>query len=366
MKIILLIDDDEQIRKSFGPALRHHGYRVIEADNGVTGLELARLQMPDLILTDINMPGGNGQALLHQIRVDSELSSKQVVLMTGRPDMVTPRRGMEEGADDFLVKPISREALLSCMEARLRRADIHWRVEDRMISRLSQSLTSILPHEFFTPLAGILGLTEILAIDSSGFTSKEMAEFHRDIHQAALRLHRTLRNYVLILELQTDAKAHEWPPVPLPAGEVQRCLDDALDLVNERFSRADDVTLHCEKCPLLVSSSDLVLIAEELLDNALKFSRPGTPVTLRLRKDGILSVTDRGRGMTQAEIDQIGAFRQFERQKNEQQGLGLGLNLIQKLAARNNVKVSVASEIELGVEVCFHFRHASICVEEKN
>lgn len=58
MKLILLIDDDEGIRFSFGETLRSRGHRVIEADSGKTGLELARQQMPDLILTDINMPGG--------------------------------------------------------------------------------------------------------------------------------------------------------------------------------------------------------------------------------------------------------------------------------------------------------------------
>jgi CheY-like chemotaxis protein len=88
MKLILLIDDDGAIRLSFGLALRSRGYRVIESDSGEGGLELARQQMPDLILTDINMPGGDGQTLLQQIRADPELSGAQVVLMTGRPDLV--------------------------------------------------------------------------------------------------------------------------------------------------------------------------------------------------------------------------------------------------------------------------------------
>ena len=89
MKLILLIDDDEQVRFSFGLALRESGYRVIESDSGKAGLELARQHLPDLILTDINMPFGNGEALLHHLRADPELCSKQIVLMTGRPDMVS-------------------------------------------------------------------------------------------------------------------------------------------------------------------------------------------------------------------------------------------------------------------------------------
>src|ERR1700691_1355109 len=116
MKTILLIDDDLQLRRMFKMALTRSGYHVIEADSGISGLEMARKHLPDLILSDIHMPGGDGSTLLRDIRRDSELKSKQVVLMTGRPDLVTPRKGMDEGADDFLVKPVNLEALLNCME----------------------------------------------------------------------------------------------------------------------------------------------------------------------------------------------------------------------------------------------------------
>src|SRR5271155_5725803 len=131
MKTILLVDDDQQVRAMFGLALRKHGYHVIEADSGVAGLAMARQHLPDLILSDIHMPGGDGSTLLRDIRLDPELKSKQVVLITGRPDLVTPRAGMEEGADDFLVKPVDLKAVLSCVQARFSRASISWRVEDQ-------------------------------------------------------------------------------------------------------------------------------------------------------------------------------------------------------------------------------------------
>src|SRR5471030_1329480 len=113
------------------------------------------------------MPGNDGQAVLQQIRLDPELNTKQVVLMTGQTHLVTPRRGMELGADDFLVKPVSLGDLLRCVEARLQRAQIHWRVEDRMLTGLRTSLQSSLPHELFTPLGGIIGLADILCSDES-------------------------------------------------------------------------------------------------------------------------------------------------------------------------------------------------------
>ncbi len=140
MKTILLVDDDRQLRNLFGVALRKGGYHVIEADSGVKGLEMARQHLPDLILSDINMPGGDGSTLLRDIRSDPQLRSRQVVLMTGRPDLVTPRKGMEDGADDFLLKPVGFDALRNCLEARFNRSAISWRVEDQLCTSLPRSL----------------------------------------------------------------------------------------------------------------------------------------------------------------------------------------------------------------------------------
>src|SRR5271170_2366767 len=161
MKTILLIDDDENIRSTFSMALCHHDYRVIEASSGTEGLQLARKHLPDLILSDISMPGMGGQDVLKSIRESPELNTTQFVLMTGQTHLVTPRKGMELGADDFLIKPISLSELLQCVEARLKRAQVHWLVEDRILSKLRSTLHSNMPHELFTPLAGIIGLVEI-------------------------------------------------------------------------------------------------------------------------------------------------------------------------------------------------------------
>jgi CheY-like chemotaxis protein len=120
MKTILLVDDDPQVREVFGLVLRRNGYYVIEAHSGVSGIEMARQHSPDLILSDILMPDGDGATLLRNIRRDPELQSTQVVLMTGSPDMVSPRKEMEEWPDDFLLKPVGLQTLLSCVRARVR------------------------------------------------------------------------------------------------------------------------------------------------------------------------------------------------------------------------------------------------------
>jgi two-component system, sensor histidine kinase and response regulator len=340
MKTILVVDDDSQLRTMLGISLRRNGYNVINADSGETGLAAARQYLPDLILCDIHMPGGNGTTLLQEVRRDPELRSKQVVLMTGRPDLVSARQGMEEGADDFLVKPVSLDALLNCIKARLSRASINWRVEDTTLVRLRSSVPAQLTHELFTPLAGIIGLMELLRSESSTFAVNEVADIHESIYLSSLRMHRTLRNYLLILETEPVKPG---TASPLPPEKVE---DYALRGIKEalRMSpRAEDMAVRINGCSLPIRPDDLSHIVEELVDNAFKFSRQGTPVVVDLTAQGVLTVTDCGRGLTEEQISHIGAFQQFDRKKYEQQGLGLGLMLVKKLTAECGAKFSLTS-----------------------
>ena len=353
MKTILLIDDDEQLRFSFGLGLRNQGYHVVEADSGDAGLKLARQHLPDLILTDVHMPGGDGSTLLRDLRNDPELRSKQIVLMTGRPDLITSRKGMEAGADDFLEKPVSLGSLLSCVEARFSRASISWRVEDQMLAQLRSSVPSNLPHEFFTPMAGIIGLVDILR-SSSDLTSDEVGDIYNDLNESALRLNRTLRNYLLILDLQSASSE----PVmgALTARQVEESIQAGLNEALRLNKRKADVMVRIDFCPISMKPGDLSRIVEELVDNACKFSRQGTSVQVELSAEGRLTITDAGRGMTSEEVSRIGAFQQFDRKKQEQQGLGLGLFLIQKLIRLYGAKLEITSEPGKGtqVQVVFH------------
>jgi signal transduction histidine kinase len=113
--------------------------------------------------------------------------------------------------------------------------------------------------------------------------------------------------------------------------------------------------------PITVKAPDLSRIVDELVHNACKFSRPGTPIEVRLTADGVLTVTDKGRGMTEEQIGHIGAFQQFDRKKQEQQGLGLGLVLVQKVAARTGATFSITSKPGEGTTVAVRFALAAPC-----
>ncbi len=354
MNTVLLVDDDDIILAAFGLALRTHGYRVFEAASGSAAFAVAKQQLPDLIISDLTMPGGDGESLLQQIRQDPDLAHKQVVLMTGAEHTAT-RRGMEAGADDFLVKPVSLEALMKCVRARLKRAQVHWRVEDRMLEHMRTSLHSNLPHEFFTPLGGILGLTEILRSEWSAMPPGEVADLLGDVHHSALRLHRTLRNYLTVLELRSVEDTGRLPP-PVPAPEVEARVWSGVQAALRRHGRRADLEANIDPCDILVGADDLSILVEELVDNACQYSGLGTPVRIDFDREGVLTVTDRGRGMTAEELQSIGAFQKFDRKRQEQQqGLGLGLVMVHRLAEKCGTKPGITSRPGEGTEVRLAF-----------
>ncbi len=355
MKTILLIDDDEIILSTFSMALRSHGQHVLTAASGDEGIALARQHLPDLIISDINMPGTDGRSVLQALRTDPQLSTKQIVLMTGNITAVDPRTGMDLGADDFLVKPFSLDDLFRCVDARLRRAELNWRVENRMILDLQSTLSSTLPHELFTPLAGIVGLTEILRTEFTRLPAAEVTELLNDIHASGERLHRTLRNYLLLLELQAQST-----PSPSAAfinpETVRTTAQTRIDTTLERHTRRADVRMEIDPGSIRGETGHIATIIEELVDNACRFSAKGTPIEIRISKDGVLRVSDRGRGMTPEQVERIGAFHQFDRKKHEQQGLGLGLALVKLLVARHEARLAIESSFGTGSVVTIAFQ----------
>ena len=86
LKTILIVEDDVQLSTTMALGLETYGYRTLCAADAVEGWRLARAHLPDLIISDIDMPGKDGRRLLNEMRADPELSNRQFVLMTGKRD----------------------------------------------------------------------------------------------------------------------------------------------------------------------------------------------------------------------------------------------------------------------------------------
>ncbi|MEU3465710.1 two-component system response regulator CseB [Streptomyces sp. NPDC006733] len=116
---VLLVEDDEAIRRSVGMALDRYGYEVSAAADGLTGLEMFRDGEHDLLLLDIMLPHLDGIGLCRRIR---ETSQAPILMMSARGDSMDVVAGLEAGADDYIVKPVDTTVLVARIRTLLRRA----------------------------------------------------------------------------------------------------------------------------------------------------------------------------------------------------------------------------------------------------
>ena len=103
---ILVVEDNEQNRVLMRQIFTHHGYEVLEATDGLTGLEMARVHIPDLILLDIQMPVMNGYMVIRELRNHPELKKIKVIAVTSFAMKGDREKALEAGFDEYVTKPI--------------------------------------------------------------------------------------------------------------------------------------------------------------------------------------------------------------------------------------------------------------------
>ncbi len=135
MKKILVIEDEELVRNNILEILDTVDFRVIGAENGGIGVQLAQEQLPDLILCDVMMPELDGYEVLAALRKNPVTATIPFIFLTAKGEKTDIRQGMNLGADDYLTKPFRRKELLGAIDARLIKHDTLYQGYGREHSR---------------------------------------------------------------------------------------------------------------------------------------------------------------------------------------------------------------------------------------
>lgn len=355
---ILVIEDEQYIRENIQELLEAKGYKVRIASNGKQGVLEAIDFRPHLIVCDVMMPKMDGFKVLDYIRKTSTIQSVPFIFLTAKIDKTDVRNGMDLGADDYITKPFSAKDLTKAIETRLKRQEKVGVQYSKAKHELDTNVFATYYHEFNTPMHGIIGGLNLLVNAGNSFTEKQVYDMHLSILKSAIRLNHSLANLMLYEEIKraevytellsmfnNGQSANTWP---------MKVKDELITMAREIYNRADDLTINFDATEIAISQEYLLRLIIEVTDNALKFSKIGNPVTVIGKKEFdnyCLTITDIGTGFIINSTSDIGAFKQFNRRKFEQQGLGIGLHLVKQLVELNRGELQVNSREGEGTTV---------------
>jgi DNA-binding NarL/FixJ family response regulator len=161
------------MRRNITALLNYHGYEAVGAENGRQGLEAARRDLPDLIVCDVMMPELDGYGVLEALQADALLARIPFIFLSAKGEKEDLRSGMNLGADDYLIKPVTNSDLVNAIETRLRRAEQQVKREFKpdfssskplralgLTPRAAEALLWLAQGKTNSDIASILGITE--------------------------------------------------------------------------------------------------------------------------------------------------------------------------------------------------------------
>ncbi len=357
---ILIVEDNISLLEGLKDLLESVGYQVLTAENGSDALDLLEDDVkPDLIISDIMMPRIDGYEFQARVREKPELLGVPFIFLTAKGGRDDIRLGKDLGADDYITKPFDEEDLLVAVRSKLSRWGDLKRVQDEQIAGIKQNILLTMSHEFRTPLSYILNYAEMLEDDIEDSNPQDFRLFIKGIQKGAMRLNRLVEDFVLLVELETGEadKAYQ-----IRRKEIQD-FGMWLRMTCRNFEEAaSDKGMELildipDQLPSL--SVDEIYLANaigRIIENGIKFSRSESEwvrVMVNVTDEALrISVQDQGIGIPAEEIESLfNVFHQIDRAKYEQQGIGSGLAICQRIVAIHGGSVNVESEYGVGTMI---------------
>ena len=345
---ILLVDDDESARGALAKLLSSDGYAVTAVSNGEAALASARRSLPDVVLTDLEMPKMDGVSLCeHLHELDGVLP---VIVMTAHSDIQSAIASLRAGAEDYLIKPLQYEAVFWHVERTLARraATLELERASTRHEELREEYLALISHDLRTPLSNIMMCAAMLkeSLESKGMVA--------DV-KLAERAEHNVRRMSAMLEELTEATSLEsgGASLDLVPCDMLALVKSVVDgMTSDQAGRitviADDTVPHV----VLADSSRLERVLTNLLTNALKYSAADAPVVARIMRSANtvqVAVVDRGIGIAAESIGML--FERYYRTKAGRAragGLGLGLYIARMIVEMHGGAVRVVSELGRG------------------
>lgn len=347
---ILLVDDDIAIQEGVADLLQIYDYEVITAADGREALQEMQKRVPDLIISDIMMPGMDGYELFEAVRSNPAWTPIPFVFLTARGQQKDVRLGNRLGVDAYLTKPFEPDDLLIMVQSRLKRIRDIQSVTYSDVDRMKQQLITIFSHELRTPLTYIYGYVNLLQEQHSNLDKDAVDDMLIGVRRGADRLVKLVEDLMLVVRIDSGVVGMEIA--------LRRSYEPLVKIVDKLLteqravaqSRNVEFVVNIDRdiaipCMALYLEDAL----KRLIDNAVKFSKQdGGEVRISANHEQnyvVLSIVDNGIGIDPVQIDHaFERFAQIDRDIMEQQGVGLGLTLARTLVRLHGGDIRATSQ----------------------
>ena len=363
---VLVVEDTPDVIRLVHMSLRQH-FKILAAEDGVKGFELAKRLRPDLIITDYMMPGMDGMELARCLRNDPSLKAAPIIMLTARGDLDDRIAGMESGVNLYLTKPFHPKELLQSVRTLLHIEGTH---ADLLLNQQVDSLEKVasgMAHEINNPLNYIKNAVALVKTDMGKVVTllretagreltPEEAKVVQVAETRAKKMFETADAGVRRIAGTVDLMrkySREGYARRVGAYDVFTAVNDVIDIVLPATGR--DVRVETD----LQGQGFVDCVPEEfhqvltnLIQNAIEASpEEGGLVRIRGRVDGgqvLLTIRDNGAGIPREQRDRI--FTPFFTTKGPGRGMGLGLTIVWRVVHSIKGTIDVGGEEGAGAE----------------
>lgn len=339
-RTVLIVDDDPDVVFTTSLILEGGGYLVLSGTSAADAAALTRSHRPALVLLDVEFPDGNGVDVARQIKLDPDLASVFVVLLSGK--RITPEdqaEGLRSGlADGYIVRPLSKVDFLARIEAfmRIRAAQELLREKNAELERFNYTVS----HDLKSPLVTIQGFAGLLE-QSLGARMDE-----RDKEALAFIRSSADRMYALLTDLLKFSSVGQVEYVREPVSLAEVARGAAVALLGVMTQQPIELLISDDLPWVSGDRARLHAVMQNLLENAVKYMggqpAPRIEVGVAETENGrACFVRDNGAGIPLSFQEK--AFGLFVRLSQDDKGTGVGLALVRRVIERHDGQVWIES-----------------------
>lgn len=361
---ILVIDDEPGIREAIVRALKNYKVSlsyledeytvsVDTADSAEAGLEMIRNKSYQVLLLDNQLPGMNGEELLQLLHESGNDADMVTIMITAYASIETAINATRNGAYDFVTKPFTpkelRDSIFKAVKHQVLKSTAQKLVAEK--KRIRFEFISVLSHELKSPIAAV---TNYLKLMDKKIYGDDLSAYDEMINRSLIRINdmeKLIYDLLDLTRIESGEKKRSPARISLSAIFDESLKQFASEIEKNNLS----VEKNYSSLDIVADPTEIAIIANNLISNAIKYNRQGGVITVGLAEEEnrvTIRVRDTGVGIDQSDIGKL--FKEFSRIRNEDtmdiSGSGIGLSTVKKIVSLYDGTVSAISQPGEGTE----------------